>query len=223
MKIQHILSALIFVFALCLFGSNAFAQAADEGFDLRVGIAGDILRIKQEVSLGGFLGAESDDTIDYNGLAGKISFGYRWEFGGIYIDQDLGGVWYGGDNEGDDNGHFVGGTFLVGRGIYPITDQFMIDLGFGIGVMYAAGDSMNDYDGDYEDFVAPLIMNEDGDPSAAFAIKISFSLAYFFTDMIGAGIYVDYSYAIKTISQEGIDFTTKYHFINPGLQFVARF
>jgi len=223
MQIKHVLSALLFVFTLCFFGSNAFAQAAEEGFDARVGLSGNIINITTDIStsLGSF---ESDKNADYAGLAGKLMFGYRWEYVGVYIDQELGGVWYDGDSDYiNDVGHFIGGTFLVGRGIYPVSDSFMIDLGLGIGVMYAAGDSPTKYDGNPEDYVAPLIINKDGDPSAAFAIKLSFSLDYYFTDMIGIGIYVDYNYAFKTLERGGSDITYNYHVVNPGIQVLARF
>jgi len=142
---------------------------------------------------------------------------------GVYIDQDLGGVWNADDDVDDfrdDEAHFLGGTFLVARGILPCTDQFMFDLGFGLGVMYSDGDKTKDIEeGNYK---YPLIFNKDGNPSAAFAIKLSFSLAYFFTDTIGAGIYVDYNYAFKK-NKSDYEVTYHYHVVNPGIQLVARF
>ncbi len=98
----------------------------------------------------------------------------------------------------------------------------MVDLGFGLGVMYAAGDDPNDFGNDGA--VIALIMNKEMEPSAAFALKVSLSFTYFITDMIGAGIYFDYNCAFKTLDyDEKVDLSLTYHSINPGVQIVARF
>lgn len=232
MKIQYILSALVFVFSFCVFASSAFAQAGDRGFDVRVHLGAEILKLSggASVSTGGLSASGvSDEFVDFVGMMGKISFGYRWNYFGVYIDQDLGGVWYQDDddeNGKDDDGNFLGGTFIVGRGIYPIMKNLQVDLAFGIGVMYGAGDSGDDLL--KEDAHVSLVMNEDFDPSAAFAIKAGVSLTYYFTDMIGAGIFFDYNFATRTNEYKGnlgikTELTFKYHVMNPGIQLVARF
>lgn len=229
MKIKYILSALVFIFSLCTFASSAFAQAGEPGVDVRINLGADILKMggSASMSAGDYSASEeSDEFQDFIGFMGKISFGYRWEFVGVYIDQDLGGVWYQSDDDDDEeDGNFLGGTFLVGRGIYPIMENLQVDVAFGLGIMYGAGDSGDDLE--KEDAQMSLIFNEDFDPSVAFAVKVGLSITYYFTDMIGAGIFFDYNYATRTNKYEilGVktETTFKYHVMNPGIQIVARF
>ena len=172
-----------------------------------------------------------DEMIDYAGLSFKLSAGYRWQYYGIYLDQDLGGVWYNdkGKDEMDDKGRFLGGTYVVFRGIYAIMPNFSVDLGFGLGVMYSGGNKAKDMEDmdDPSDYRSPVIFDKNNDPSAAFAMKLSLGLTYFFSSSIGAGINLDYNIGLKTLKNEAFGGESKmkfrYHQINPGLQLVARF
>ena len=218
MNVKLILSAIVFLFSLGLFSANAFAQAYEAGMDLRIGVAADLLRVKSTIDTG----VLRYDTpfINYDGFMGKISIGYRWAYGGIYIDQDLGGVWL---NEGGahDDGHFLGGTFFVGRGIIPVSPQFQIDLGVGIGTMYGHGDKINEDEPDAE-YNPSLIVNDKGNPSAALAFKLSLSLSYYFSANFAMGVFCDYDYAFKVLDDRVTFMDFGYHVIIPGIQVMLK-
>lgn len=216
MNIKLILSAIVFLFSLGLFSANAFAQANEAGMDIRIGVAADLLRLKSTIDTGSL--RYETDFINYDGFMGKVSIGYRWAYGGIYIDQDLGGVWF---NEGDTGGkkeaHFLGGTFFVGRGIIPLSSQFQIDLGIGIGAMYGHGDKFNEDDPD-ADYKPSLIVNDKGNPSAALAFKLTLALAYYFSPNFAMGVFCDYDYAFKVFDDKVTYMDYGYHVITPGIQ-----
>ncbi len=214
-QVKH-LSAILMAIFVCLFASSAFAQAADPGLDMRAGLSANIIKPEAEVSVMGFSASASSDA-NYAGLNFKLEFGFRWEYFGVYLAQDLGGVWYTDAPDGADNpGRFFGSTVALFRGIYPIMDNMQVDLGLGLGVGYADG-SKDDEE------KAPMIMNEDGDNSAAFALKLAFSFNYYVTPMIGVGFFLDYNFLVKKISNDGADLKLKFHQVNPGVQAVIRF
>lgn len=189
-----------------LFSSNAHADAGHTGFEalakLTVPIALTTLTTEEEFDIG-YDTTSSDALV---GINGTLSFGYRFKFFGVYLEQDLGGVWdtSSSDGEGgyydydDDYGpdgpeekHFIGGTYLMMRGIIPLHyDEVELDFSAGAGALY----------GQVID--------------AAFAIKVGASISYFFTSEIGVGISIDYSLGMDFSHKGGTLLT---HEINPGL------
>ena len=225
MQYRVILTSILLVFSLCLFSTYAFAEGANEGgLDLRFGLAGDVLRLKYDVSLsgGGFSASESSDYTHLNGVMGKIAIGYRWNMGGIYLEQDMGGLWYGEDSESA-AADFLGGTFLVGRFILPATDSLQFELGAGVGMMYGAEDRANGR--------MSLIVDENGNPAVAFAVKATLGMNFYITRNFGMGVFCDYNYAFKQYSAtqtvSGIrvtgEITAHYHNVTPGVQFMLKF
>ena len=226
---RAILTSVFLVFMLCLFCTNAFADGADDGgLDLRFGLAADVLRVVPTVSASamGMSYTESGDAVNFDGLMGQISIGYRWSMGGIYLTQDLGGVWLNESGEDYENGikkgRFLGGTFIEGRFIIPATYNFQIDIGAGVGIMYGHGTKR-----DSDDYTPSLIYNDRGDPSVAPAFKVGLSLLYYITPNFGLGVFCDYNYAFKIFEdyEDGFDMkiTMNYHVVNPGILFMAKF
>lgn len=217
------------LFAL-LFSATAYADANEGGFDIRIGLAANLLRLKadSDANAFGFSGSTDGEFLNYDGPMGKLSLGYRWAYGGIYIDQDLGGV-ISREEEDENTAYFLGGTFIIGRAILPLSPRFQIDLGAGIGLLYGHGEKTSDpdYGFDPDGFQTSIITDKNGDPSVAFAIKASLALTYYFSPAFGMGIYCDYNYAYKKISYENdylsLDITRHYHVINPGIQAMIRF
>lgn len=230
MRIRIFLTTVFILCSLCLFSAHAFADSAAEGgLDLRFGLAADVLRIvpKADASYQGMSYSVTGDTIHFEGLMGQVSIGYRWSMGGIYLTQDLGGVWLHENNEDYKNapskGRFLGGTFLVGRFIIPATDSFQIDIGAGVGLMYGHETKR----GSDTEYTPSLIYNSDGDPSVAFALKVGISMLYYITPSFGMGVFCDYNYAFK--KYDGLEdsiklkLTNNYHVINPGIQVMMKF
>ena len=229
MQYRTLLTSLVFVFALCLFSANAFAEGTDEGgIDLRLGIGSEFLWNSYDITMsgGGITVNESTDNIHYNGVMGKIAIGYRWNFGGIYFEQDLGGLWLDNDEARSKDADFLGGSFIVGRFIIPATSALQFEIGAGLGVMYGADKNPSD-----SSYRPSLIVDGEGNPSRAFAVKIALGLSYYFTPIFGLGIYCDYNYAFKlyesseTISGITVnaDVTAHYHVLSPGLQLLFKF
>ncbi len=228
MQYRVILTSILLVFSLCLFSTYAFAEGANEGgIDLRFGLAGDVLRLKYDISMsgGGVTVSDSTDYSHLDGAMGKFAIGYRWSMGGIYLEQDMGALWAEG-SDGADGGNFLGGTFLVGRFILPATDSVQFELGAGIGMMYGAEDRSRDGSGKVS-----LIVDKEGNPSVAFAVKASLGINFYITRTFGMGVFCDYNYAFKQYSDSKIisgilvtgDITAHYHNVVPGLQLMWKF
>ncbi len=220
---KYVLSFLM-LFTMAFLSTNAFAQAGDEGFDLRIGLGADVAILKATLGINNF-SFESDKPVNYAGLMGKLEFGYRWTYAGVYLQQDLGGVFYAEDEDETDTaaphdgtGKFLGGTYIVGRGIYPIVDQFQIELGFGIGIMYSGGK---------EETPDLLFYDEDYKAAAAFAIKLSFAATYYITDKAGIALFLDYNYGTRKnkggIGSLKAEMRFHIHNVVPGIQGVIRF
>lgn len=233
MKKNFIRSVAIVAFSLFA-ASNAFAQSGTGGFDAIVSLNIPVVDFDHSMTVQtgdtALIGnADSDGTQTMVGFGGSLSFGYRWSYVGVYLQQDLNGVWFSDDDNEDDNGHFLGGTFLVVRGILPASQNFQIDVGFGLGVMYSDGDKSSNIMS--EDYKLPLIFNKDGDPSAAFAIKVNAAFTYYITPTIGLGINFDYNCAFNTITYEQksmlgtikMDVDNYVHLMTPGIHVRARF
>lgn len=236
MKFSHkILSSMLTLLFLGAFANGAMAQNSNEGFDFRGGISADIARLSyvQEV-------VKRDDE-RLVGFSANLSFGYRWKYVGFYLDQDFGGVWINYSNEiyRDGSSWFVGGTYVVARGIYPLLDNMQVDLGFGLGVMYTSGDQMRlDFGSDHK---FPILYNDDLDPSAAFALRLGLAFTYYMYDNIGFGIHFNYGVGFKhhkynvnnndvtSIGKSELadsfnhEYTEILHNMDPGAHIVVRF
>ncbi|MBO4350726.1 MAG: outer membrane beta-barrel protein [Proteobacteria bacterium] len=179
--------------SLC--AADAYADAVHEGFDARLGISALILAHS---------GPGAGDTMI--GVNGTISLGYRFQrYIGVYVDQDLGGVWStsgGDDYDEESSGAFHGGSFAVVRGIFgAYYDDIEFSVGGGPGAMYGAGDGSD----------------------ACFAIRLTAGFAYYVTDSIGIGVGIDYNLGfIKPKDEFEIEMHLV-HQINPGLRLNINF
>ena len=198
-----------------LVATDAFADASHEGLEFGLSLNVSIVTGSVEVD-----GSSADFKETMVGFDGRLSIGYRFQWFGIYLDQDLGGIWVVGDSEeddyfdedeGDDKGVFLGGTFVTARGILPLMENALeVNVGLGLGMMYGGGDKS-------------VILNDEGDPSVAFALKVTAGLTYYLTDSIGTGITFDYNVAFNNIKVAGTEIKRTIHSINPGLHIRAQF
>ena len=121
MKCTKILCGL--ALASSLVATNAYAETHWTGFETRLGLTATILDAhtkndakKAEYKVEGDKDGEFQHAKDIAaGLSGTISFGYRWDMFGIYLEQEIGGVWWTGDSGdkdkgGDDKSHIIGGS-----------------------------------------------------------------------------------------------------------------
>lgn len=215
MKQIKLFSAVLMALLICLFSTSAFAQAGNSGADLRIGLSGTYIYPKASMSIGD-LSLKATNDSGFAGLNGKLEFGYRWQYFGAYLAQDLGGHWYIDASENADNpGRFFGGTYALFRGILPIMNTIQLELGLGVGLAYA--------DGEKGSKKLPLISNENAENSVAFALKAALSFIYYVTDMAGIGIFIDYNYIHNQTSKYGVEIKLIYHQIYPGIQASIRF
>lgn len=223
MKFQPVYSFILTIFLVLCFVPNAFAQAGKSGMDLRMGLGANamLLDVSTSVTGGDFLEVGGNSNGSWvAGPAGQISIGYRWSFFGIYIDQDLTGVWPTEESSAE-SGMFLGGTFVTARGIFPIFERLQLDLGIGLGVLYGAE----------EETKASLITDERGEPTAIFGLKGSLALTYYVTRSFGLGLHMDYLFGVNQYAFEQDIFSTTikgeatfyYHSLVPGLHAMVRF
>ena len=102
-----------------LVATDAFADAGHTGFEGIVGLSGAVL--DQDVKLTGAAKTSVVKPKDIMaGLTGTLSLGYRFNsYAGVYLEQDLGGIWWTGDTKKvNDHSWFIGGTYVMGRGIF---------------------------------------------------------------------------------------------------------
>ena len=197
-----------------LFATDAFADAGHTGFEGIFQLSAPVL--DQEYKISGDKGTyqfpKNDDVMA--GISGTLAFGYRFNaYTGLYLEQDLGGVWWTGDTaDYIDDGWFIGGTYLALRGMFSVLNKNAeIDLQVGVGVMYTDGEKRG------KKKVA-LMLNKDFEPTAAFAMKFGASFTYYVTSNIGVGLQLDYSLGInKQDIEGGGEFTQLMHLVNPGL------
>lgn len=206
--------------------TDAQAETFWEGLEMRIGVTAPIVdnHVKYELDskYGDFDSGYKHTPEDvFAGISGTISFGYRWGIFGLYLDEDLGGVWYTGDTEGDNEAIFVGGTYLTFRGLLGLRHDVELDLGLGLGMMYS------------DDNHGALITNKDGDAAPCFAIKVGVGLTYYLIpNTVGVGINFDYSLGLNIVSDSRVNGLvgevkgTMYHlvhYMNPGIHVVAQF
>lgn len=117
---------------------ECFAQAAHTGGDFRAGVRIPIINIAG-ASVGGDVASIELPDETWVGVGLSLSIGYRWTYFGLYLDQDIEGVWPTGDAKDyyDGDGRFYGGTYFMLRGLIPIIDKHLIDIGWGMGAVYS--------------------------------------------------------------------------------------
>ena len=207
MRIKPLLCGL--ALASSLVATNAYAETLWEGLEMRVGVSAPV--VDSHTKIGDADYEHADDI--WAGFSGTLSFGYRWGQYGLYLDQDLGGIWWQG--EGDLDPAFIGGTYVTFRGLICARHDVEIDLGFGVGTMYSGGDKNKG---------TVIVGNKDGDHSAAFAMKFEFGLTYYLIpNTVGVGVTLDYNLGLNFFTMEDVDIKHLIHHINPGLHVVAQF
>ncbi len=196
-----------------LFATDAFADAGHTGFEGIFQLSAPVL--DQEFKASGNAGSVMVSPKDVMaGINGTLAFGYRFNaYTGLYLEQDLGGVWWTGDTADiEDRGWFIGGTYLAVRGLFGVLNKNAeVDIKVGVGMMYTDGDKLGKKK-------QAMMINKDGDPTVAFAMKFGASFTYYVTSNIGVGLQLDYSLGINKQDYEGGgEFTQLMHLVNPGL------
>ena len=208
-----------------LVATSAYAETDYHGLETQLAITGAI--VDQHLGFGYAPDYEHSEYL-WAGINGTISIGYRWGRVGLYVDQDLGGVWWTGeikDGEEKPDPAFIGGTYLTLRGLIPARKHAEIDLGLGFGAMYGGGSREKG---------SCLVLDENLNRSAAAAFKFEIGLTYYFTANIGLGINLDYNLGLNIfeVSSSTCEMFGEYdcdrvnhliHQINPGIHVVAQF
>ncbi len=246
MRAKKLLPAILAA-GLLMVPAIASAQASKEGVDLRIALNYSHVFFEQNMTQTRTAGMSVNPAVsvfDHSeqlmGFGGTVSIGYKWHYVGLYLDQDLGGV-YPRDEElqgyKDTNWHFLGGTYLVVRVSPPVSDIFEMDLGFGAGMMYSDGDALSKRQPTVEnpnpssDSIVPIIINGDGKAFISFSMKASFGFTVYFTDIFGMGLDFDYTIAFNRAKSEPeftpfkykVDIDNYVHYLKPGLHFRLRF
>lgn len=167
---------------------ECFAQAAHTGGDFRAGVRIPIINIAG-ASVGGDVASIEMPDETWVGVGLSLSIGYRWTYFGLYLDQDIEGVWPTGDAKDyyDGDGRFYGGTYFMLRGLIPIIDKHLIDIGWGMGAVYS------DKKG---------IMGDGKDGHVGFGMKADISYTYFINELVGVGLNIDYTLGLN-VSVDG--------------------
>jgi len=199
---RMICSAVMALF-FALITSQAFAQADESGFELRAGLAVPIVvtnsAVVWSVGLNGIGSIDLEIPAAIGAGAGfglNLSFGYRWKYFGVYLDQDISSVLIGRinlfrnseDGKTDLSARFLGATYVLFRGFLPVSSSFALSAGVGAGVMY----------GTNKDF--GLFMSNESGNDVAFAFKVQLGFTYYFNHVFGLGLNVDYAMAYKSFT-----------------------
>jgi hypothetical protein len=235
MTVKNLFPAIL-ALGLLMVPAIASAQASKEGVDLRVAVNYSHVFYDQNVKMKGNVTPVmrnwwEDNSVSLKGVSGTVSIGYKWHYAGIYLDQDLGGVYSSLDHLRNgwsldqEKWHFIGGTYIVARVSPVVSDIFEMDFGFGAGIMYTNGDFTQD---DYILAIVPMIMDDEGESSIAFSLKASASFTVYFTDVFGMGLDFDYTIGFNRAEIEASDTYKVYvrnyiHYLRPGLHFRFRF
>jgi len=146
------LASLFLFFLLSVFSSQALAQNYPRGFDLRVGIGASVMYNDITVKV---LSTSVKEKERYMGINTNISVGWRWKYVGLYLDQDLGGIWrtqtlnidrfldesFEPLSDANSKKRFLAGTYFLVRFFIPFNDQAFISIAAGIGQTYNTGSS----------------------------------------------------------------------------------
>ena len=195
-----IFGALVF----SLLSTNASAHVSEPGLDFRAS-----LDVPIEILVAGI------------GL--NLNFGYRWAYAGIYVSQDLDFIFSNDPFSKDDywgyeathDVWFQGATYLTGLGFIPISDNWEMFLGMGIGVMYYSNDLIPDPDVDDDTVSNPFDLS----------LKFMFGMTYYINERFGIGFNLNYSLTIDWYHDEydGTDSVYLNHTIYPGIQMNVKF
>ena len=134
----------------------------------------------------------NDPSIVYDttyGIGASLSIGYRFMFMGVYLEQDLEGIF--GEKDFADS-RFLGGTYLTFR-VIGTFNTIELEAGFGLGAMYMAStqpDIMIDCDGHAES-------------AASFAMKFTIGATARFGE-VGISLHLDYDLGINPHKHESI-------------------
>lgn len=220
----------VLAFVLMMLPTIAFAQASKEGVDLRISVNYGHVFYEQHVPEAAI---DVDDlSEDFGGIAGSVSIGYRWQYIGLYLEQDLAGLdhddfcWCTG-YQIDKGWHFLGGSYLVVRASPSVTERFELDMGVGAGVMYTTGHDDSNFG--TAGAMVPIILDDEGKASVALSFKASIGFTVYFTDIFGMGAHFDYTLGLDKMKYvDDVDGTVVrmnnyIHFLNPGIHFLMRF
>ena len=198
-----------------LVATDAFAYSDYSGLEGIVSISASILAQDIEASRSEARAVVVVPKDNMVGLSGTLAIGYRFEpSGGIYLEQDLGGIWWTGDTKKhNDNTWFIGGTYITGRAkIAFLPKHTEFDVKLGVGMMYTDGGRYRPGKAKYN-----LITDKENYPTVAFALKAGVSFSYYVTSNIGIGIQFDYSFGLNMHDHElGGDVVQYLHHMVPG-------
>ena len=200
------------VLAGSMFATDAFADASHTGFEGIVQLSAPIIKQEHKAT-----GAAKDVVVKHKdvmaGFNATLSVGYRFNsYAGAYLEQDLGGHWWTGDTKKlIKDGWFIGGTYIVGRGLIGLLgNSAELDFKIGIGMMYS--------DGKKGEAKGPLFPKKNGDPTVAFAMKFGAGFTYYVMPDLGIGVQLDYNLGIHEYDNDGGGDVKFYlHHINPGV------
>ena len=209
--------------------NDCFASPVDSGSDLRISVGAPIAfqvfknRVYNPYWYSQF---NHDNTYLMTGINATISIGYRWQYIGVYIDQELqyADMIHTDDGGTGDSG-FIGGTYLMFRGIIPINQKIQLDVGMGPGIMYSPVII-------YKSYMHEAYGTKHA-PHYVFGAKSSVAFLYYFSDVFALGFSIDYSFGIlqnyqyqefdePNSSYYKVEQGRMFHNLNPGLLFVFR-
>ena len=152
----------------------------------------------------------TDDTDTLAGVGVTLSIGYRFMFMGVYLDQNLAGI-FGEQNHDYEYSRFLGSTYVTFR-FFKTISMFEFEGGVGLGAMYmvsAHPDIMLDCDG--------LASS-----AASFAMKFTIGSTARFGGF-GVGIHLDYELGINPQTYGKYNITQLLHSFQPGIHMLYKF
>ena len=227
-----------FIFFIMLFSlltTHASAQESPQGLDLQINV--NVPAMASDYHFNG------DYWLHYwaigvpAGIGLDLVFGYRWTHFGIYLSQEIGGVFssdpFDKESEwGYEDTHdawFLGGTYLEGMGFIQVSDKLEMNIGLGAGMMYSSRDRVPDSSGSSGGYV---VETPDKRKGYAFAFKFVWGMTYYFMQNLGFGFNLNYDLGIASGSSYN-DYCTKgrkkcsetdlTHVFNPGVHLDVRF
>lgn len=147
------------------------------------------------------------------GVQGNVEIGYRWEYIGLYLQQNLGGNIYLKDDfyqkikKGASA--FSGSTYLTIKGlISSSTHKHYLSVIFGVGVTY----------GNFE-YMPFIIPNDVSYPYSGFTLKAGLGYEYRITNDMTFGVSVEYMpYMVGGMKKDDYAFVF-YHMVQPHIHF----
>ena len=204
--------AILTALFVSLFATSAFAE-----FEVRMGVSAGLLDWSNDINGWG-------DPLA--GVSGNIELGYSWSGFGIYLSQDIAGLWWTGATGDDmamigkDYARFLGGTYLMFRGQFG--KIIMFDFGIGLGAMYS-GSGDDDAAGIDYALLIPKTSEHDNTP-VQFATKMSLGVSFRVTKKFLMGLHLDYAIGFAKLSYSSHDGWGSHdrwetHYLMPGIHF----